>query len=201
MQAALESLLQANPQLWRGKTAYATRTISTGFAALDAELPGQGWPATGLIELLYAQRGSGELSLLMPAMVNISQQHAITIARPPLMPYAPALGQAGVDLNRLLWVQPTSDKDCWWVMETALRSAACGLVVGWPGRIAEQQVRRLQLAAAEGRTLGVLMRPDGGRAPNVHLRLRLRRDGPQQLRVEIHKARGTHRKPSVVLPC
>lgn len=42
--------------------------LPTGFAALDAELPGGGWPAGALIELLADRPGVGELSLLLPLL-------------------------------------------------------------------------------------------------------------------------------------
>ena len=40
----------------------------SGFAALDAVLPGGGWPHGQLVELLYDDPGIGELSLLAPAL-------------------------------------------------------------------------------------------------------------------------------------
>ncbi|MCK5858425.1 MAG: translesion DNA synthesis-associated protein ImuA [Abyssibacter sp.] len=175
--------------------------LSTGFDALDAALPGGGWPHSGLVEILYPEIGLGELSLLAPSLAALSQQQMVVLVRPPLSPYAPALAQADVTLSRLIWVSPKSNQDCWWVMETALRSTACGMVIAWPGRIPVDQVRRLQVSASEGQTLGVLMRPDGGTAPNVHLRLRIRRNNVQTCQVDIEKARGTHRRSSVVLPC
>ncbi|HRG72580.1 MAG TPA: SOS cell division inhibitor SulA, partial [Thauera aminoaromatica] len=41
----------------------AGAVLPTGFSALDAELPGGGWPAGALIELLADRPGVGELSL------------------------------------------------------------------------------------------------------------------------------------------
>ncbi|MDP3082599.1 MAG: hypothetical protein Q8N44_02745, partial [Rubrivivax sp.] len=64
---ALEDL---HPALWRahqvGRQPTATRP--TGFAALDAELPGGGWPAGMLSELLLPHPGVGEIRLLAPAL-------------------------------------------------------------------------------------------------------------------------------------
>ncbi len=42
-------------------------TLASGHAALDAELPGGGWPLGELTELLQAQPGCGEWRLLRPA--------------------------------------------------------------------------------------------------------------------------------------
>ena len=54
--------------VWRGDSLAraALPGVPSGFAALDAELPGGGWPRGGLVELLPARQGIGELSLLMP---------------------------------------------------------------------------------------------------------------------------------------
>ena len=53
--------LQALPPLWRAdrldsRCAAAGEAQPTGHAALDAELPGGGWPAAGLTELLGRAR-------------------------------------------------------------------------------------------------------------------------------------------------
>lgn len=59
-----------HPGIWRAHQvgAGAARTTRTGFAALDAQLPGGGWPHAVLTELLLGQPGIGELRLLAPAL-------------------------------------------------------------------------------------------------------------------------------------
>ena len=56
--------------VWQAsRFAHAGGTVlPTGFATLDAELPGGGWPAGALIELLADRPGIGELSLLLPLL-------------------------------------------------------------------------------------------------------------------------------------
>ena len=65
-------------QVWRADEVAASAAtcaaLSTGFAALDAELPGAGWPRGQLIELLVGRAGTGELSLLAPALVQASRE-------------------------------------------------------------------------------------------------------------------------------
>ena len=60
--------LLEHPAIWRGRSAAALPVLPSGFAALDAQLPGKGWPRTGLIEILPGRFGSGELDLLLPAL-------------------------------------------------------------------------------------------------------------------------------------
>ena len=65
---------------------------SSGFAALDAVLPGSGWPAGCLTELLCREAGIGELRLLVPLLQRLTQQRRFVILlAPPHIPYAPAL--------------------------------------------------------------------------------------------------------------
>lgn len=59
-----------HPSLWRASQlgGAARRVTPSGFEALDAELPGGGWPHGALTELLLAQPGVGELRLLASAL-------------------------------------------------------------------------------------------------------------------------------------
>src|ERR1044071_6445717 len=65
--------LLAHPSVWRGRSRAAVETFPTGFAALDAGLPGGGWPRHGLIEILTPQPGIGELYLLLPVLARLSR--------------------------------------------------------------------------------------------------------------------------------
>jgi hypothetical protein len=80
-------------------------TLTSGFAALDAELPGGGWPLGALCELLPRHVGIGELRLLGPALASLSAAgRSLAWIAPPHRPYAPALAAAGIDLARVLVV-------------------------------------------------------------------------------------------------
>src|SRR5688500_10215557 len=81
-------------------------SAQTGYAALDAELPGGGWPVGGLAELLCRTEGIGELQLVLPALAALTQAgHRIAWLAPPYLPYAPALQAAGVRLEGLTVVR------------------------------------------------------------------------------------------------
>ena len=65
----------SDPRIWRGKAANQTPDgLSTGHAALDAALPGNGWPRSALSEILLPADGIGELRLLLPALGELSRQ-------------------------------------------------------------------------------------------------------------------------------
>lgn len=184
-----------HPRIWRGGDhGRPGPVVATGFAELDAYLPGGGWPRAALTEILLARHGRGELRLLLPALARISQdpggQRLIWVA-PPWIPYAPALQAAGLDLGRLLVVHANSETEILWAAEQSLRSGSCAAVLAWTRHCNGSGLRRLQLAAAEGGALGVVFRPDTTARDFSPAALRLVvAPGDQGVRVEVIKSRG-----------
>lgn len=192
-----------HPDVWRACDNNRTAVIPTGHAALDKQLPGGGWPVNALSELLLERRGQGELRLLLPALVRLSQhddERCLVWVAPPWVPYAPALSAAGIDLARLLIVRAEADEEILWATEQSLRSGNCAAVLSWAANAPVAALRRLQLAAREGATFGVLLRPADalGNPSPAALRMLLRQT-PAGLDVEVLKARGG-RPVSIQLP-
>jgi hypothetical protein len=156
--ANLTRLLE-HPAIWRGRAAAQRRGLPSGFAALDAYLPDGGWPRSGLIEILSARFGSGELRLLLPLLAALTRtataRWCVWVA-PPLLPFAPALVAHGVVLERVAVVSGARPL---WAFEQTLGSGACDAALAWATRPKPRELRRLQLAAERGRALGVLFRP------------------------------------------
>jgi protein ImuA len=151
--------LLEHPAIWRGRSTVHHSGLPTGFAALDEILPGKGWPRSGLIEILATRFGSGELSLLLPSLAALTRAAAArwcVWVDPPLMPFAPALVARGMALERVAVV---GGERPLWAFEQTLGSGACDAVLAWAERPRLREIRRLQLAAERGRTLGVLFRP------------------------------------------
>lgn len=171
------------PDVWRGDALAraSVRAIASGFRELDAELPGGGWPAGALTEILPAHGGIGELRLLAPALAGLAArgEQLVWIA-PPYLPYAPALAAAGIAPEKLVIVRAASPKDALWAAEQALRSNACGAVLAWPQRIKYADLRRLQIAAEGGRAAAFLFRPGDA----------ARESSPAPLRVAVGTAHG-----------
>ena len=196
--------LDQHPGIWRGSELAHTACpgIASGFAALDAELPGSGWPCGALTEILPQHEGIGELRILGPALAQLAAQGKfIAWIAPPHLPYAPALAAAGIALERIVIVKTTRDGDCLWAAEQALRSAACGGVLAWPRDVRFPQLRRLQLAAEDGRCLAVLFRPtQAAREPSpAVLRIALA-TAAGRLALSILKRRGAPLSRSILLP-
>lgn len=190
---ALTALL-SHPSIWRGGELgrVTTPSVPSGYAELDAELPGGGWPTAALTEIVPQHEGIGELRLLGHALANLAAQGRwLAWIAPPYLPYAPALQAAGIDLSHLLVIRTRSPRETLWACEQALRSQACGAVLAWPDKIAYAELRRLQLAAEGSTTMAVLFRPLRciTEATPAALRLRLDTQGGA-LTARILKRRG-----------
>lgn len=187
----LESLRQQGA-VWRGTSGAGLRALPSGIATLDARLPGGGWPAGALSELLIPAHGIGELSLALPLAARVTQSGRLAaFVAPPLLPYAPALAQAGCVLERTLIVEPKTADEAVWAAEQLLRSPACGLVLLWANALREADSRRLQLAAESTDSLALVYRPatTARQASVAALRLALHAD-ENGLHIDILKARG-----------
>ena len=162
---ALSSIL-SHPAVWRGTELgrVTTPSVPSGYAELDAELPGGGWPTAALTEILPQHAGIGELRILGHALANLAAQGRwLAWIAPPYLPYAPALQAAGIDLARLMVIRTRTPRETLWAIEQTLRSQTCGAVLAWlPERSGTQrytELRRLQLAAERGQSLAFLFRP------------------------------------------
>jgi hypothetical protein len=156
----IAEILQRHP-VWRGRPlAGAVPAIATGYGSLDAELPGGGWPAGALTELLGRREGVGELQLVLPALAALTTagKRVVWLA-PPHLPYAPALAAAGVDLTNLAVVRAPGQRDALWAAEQALRSSSCHALLAWFRAVRYPELRRLAVAAEASRALVVLFRP------------------------------------------
>lgn len=217
--SALPVLADLDPalrlQLWRAHSweqshRAATSGVSSQFSALDRALPGGGWPARQLIELLTPQ-GIGELHLLLPVLASATRLgHTVLLVGPPFTPNAPAWAAQGVALEHLLLVPVSERTQRLWVTEQALKSGSVAAVVTWlPEKEAKLRsslsldvLRRLQLAASamqQAPGLVFLIRSPEARALSSPAPLRIALTATAQgLTLEIFKRRGA--PPAMPLP-
>ena len=159
--ASLTEILQRQT-VWRGgaPAGAVVPATRTGFATLDAELPGGGWPVGGLAELLCPTEGIGELQIVLPALAALTGAgHQIAWLAPPYLPYAPALRAAGVRLSGLTVVRAPGRRDALWAAEQALRSGAFRALLLWLPRASYAELRRLAVAAQAGLGFVLAFRP------------------------------------------
>jgi hypothetical protein len=200
--AALEDILQRHP-VWRGGAlACGLPALPSGFAELDRELPGGGWPAGRLSEILGGHEGIGELQLVLPALAALSWAgKRIVWLAPPHLPYAPALAAAGLDLAHLAVVRAPGRRDALWAAEQVLRSGSCHALLAWFPGARYEELRRLAVAAEAGQAWVALFRPPQAAqtASPAALRLSLQPAG-DALCVHILKRRGAPAAAPLRLP-
>lgn len=195
-----ETLEQLARLCRNGREGPPPRIEPSGSASLDAVLPGGGWQSGTVVELMPVSDGIGELRLLMPALAKIthSERHVAMIA-PPYIPFAPALLRHGLRLEHFWIIRAQSAADILWSAEQTLRCKSFGAVLTWPSAIRDRDVRRLQLAAEAGNSIGFVYRsPDAARESSpAAVRLRLQTDAVGQLSIDIVKCRGARAGMSV----
>ena len=196
----LADLLQRQA-VWRGGAApiaLAAPAIPTGYAGLDAELPGGGWPAGGLAEVLCHTEGIGELQIVLPALAALTAAgHRVAWLAPPHLPYAPALQAAGVRLGLLTVIRAPGRRDALWAAEQALRARSFHALLLWLPRAGYPELRRLAVAAQAGSGFALAFRPpetacefspavlrlelDPGSGPGLGIRILKRRGAPVEV--------------------
>jgi len=206
-----------HPAVWRAQAgrggAAGAGTLSSGFPALDAELPGGGWPVRVLTELLLREPGVGEWRLLAPVLVPLARAgRSVMLFDPPAEINAVALAELGWPPAQCLVVRSRpasvarpargqasrrgvgpSDSGACWALEQTLRSGQAGAVLAWPGVNARADaLRRLQLAAQAHEGPAFLLRELAAQAhPSpAPLRLVLQPAGGDELALQIVKRRG-----------
>lgn len=188
---ALHELVADQSRVWHGRgTRALDQGIPTGFAALDDALPLGGWPKAALTELLLPADGVGEIGLLLPTLVRLTRtEQRVVLVAPPYIPYAPAWRTGGVRLTHLDIID-ADPKQALWAFEQCLRGGACAAVIGWPRAADHHVLRRLQVAADTGRTLGFALRDRRHAEQASPAALRL--DVGNDREVRIRKCRGGH---------
>ena len=189
-----------HPALWLGHQIGRTAgdAVATGFAALDAELPGGGWPRRALSELLLPHPGVGEIRLLAPSLVATQRAGGLVMVfDPPAALSAAAIERLGFDVAELLVVHTRArvvpGSDSLWALEQALKSGHVGAVLAWlPPRLRTDRLRRLQLAAHNHDGAAFVMREASvaSRPTASPLRLALQAGGADRLQLRVLKRRG-----------
>jgi protein ImuA len=200
--SSLLPLEHLHPALWRAHQLGRGREAAqaSGYAALDAELPGGGWPQRALTELLLTRTGCGEIRLLAPALARVGAAgRGVLLLGPPAEPCAEALAQLGLDLSRCVVIR---GDDLLWPLEQALRSGQAGAVVAWtPASLKGEALRRLQLAAQshEGPAFVVRHAAAAAQPSPAPLRVALEAAGPDAMAVRLLKRRGPALEEPVLL--
>jgi protein ImuA len=179
--------------------------LSTGYAALDAVLPGGGWPQGALVEVLQPQSGQQEWGLLAPGLARAISQPAtpdepgaqlIALVGAPYLPFGAALGARQIDMRRLISIhgKPGHPPSLLWATREALQCADVAAVLAWLPDARSAHLRRLQIAAHAHHKLLFVFRPLRAQNESSPAPLRLLLEGAAEeggnLRVHVLKRRG-----------
>lgn len=181
----------------------AAAVVASGWAALDAELPGGGWPTRCLTEVLTAQPALLEWRLLGSALRQVTSSGGqIVVVSPPRQPHLPGLVHEGLDARQFIWVEPQTPAECLWATEQLIKSGAAGAIVAWLPQVRPAQVRRLQVCAQASAGPVFLCRPEAARheASAAPLRVQVALDLDWALRVQVLKRRGPAHEGTLALP-
>ncbi|GAA6143332.1 hypothetical protein NBRC116584_31500 [Hydrogenophaga sp. 5NK40-0174] len=179
------------------------QVCASGHAALDAELPGGGWPCGHLTEILYAQSGVLEWRLLAPMLGPFCQaEGTVVVIGPPRHPHPPGLQLMGVSAQQLVWVRAETPAERLWVTEQLLKANTGALVLSWLPQARPDQLRRLQVLAGGAKAPVFVCRPaqaaqESSPAP---LRVLARVDADWALAVDILKRKGPPLARTLSLP-
>ena len=183
--------------LWRASDLGqgSARTWPSGFATLDAALPGAGWPTRGLSELLLPPQAHAEWRLLAPALAALLADEAsarLYLVAPPWPPHALGLAQLGLPADRLLWLAVDEPRARLWATEQLLQANAPGAILSWLPQAQAAQWRRLQVHAQACDGPVFVFRPQAAlrEASAAPLRVTLDLGPGWDLRLRIPKRRG-----------
>lgn len=221
---APDELAGLQGRLWRGSSLSrsADPTLPSGFAALDAQLPGGGWPTRAAVEVLTPQAGVLEWRLLAPALRGWWSAQAgpatpsgsarrgrrpaeagarpLLLINPPHAPHLPGLQALGLPPSALLWVSAVTPAQALWAAEQAVKSRVA--VLAWLPEARPEQLRRLQVAALGSDAPLFLVRPESAAAQSsaAPLRVRVRPGEGWALAVHLLKRRGPAHEGWLALP-
>ncbi len=195
---ALEQLLRRG-DVWRGhsRAFVQQEVLSSGFASCNKILLNGGWPKSNLIECCSQHNCfTGEWLLFKPVLNLLFEKHAdgyLILLNPPAIPFASALIQQGIPLNRLMIVESKSKQDFIACLIEFTRSSHCLSLLSWqtPFNLNYSELRKCQLACADGSALYVLFRPHHTQTQSSPAPLRVSLGfSDTQLRISVIKQRG-----------
>lgn len=192
--------------IWRGTDIgqAGQSVVSSGFLALDAQLPGGGWPCNALTELLQPQPSLCEWRLLSPALARlVASGGQILLVGPPKRPHMPGLLKLGISEKNLVWIAADTPAERLWTTEQLVKAnPSGGAILAWLPQARAEQLRRLQVHAQSCDCPVFLFRPEAAQldASPAPLRVLTTLGADWTLHVRILKRRGTLLDGINVLP-
>ena len=192
--------------IWRGTELGQAQqsVVSSGFAALDAQLPGGGWPCNAITEILQPQPSLCEWRLLAPALASlVAGGGQLFLVAPPERPHAPGLLKLGLSAEQFVWIAADTPAERLWTTEQLVKAQPRGgAILAWLPQARAEQLRRLQIHALSCDFPVFLFRPELAQreASPAPLRVLASLGSDWQLQVHILKRKGVLMDAPIALP-
>lgn len=152
--------LRERIQRIEGSAARRKAVLPFGIRGIDRRLPDGGLALGALHEVAGGGNGAldGAAAALFAAGIAARTRRKVLwcVTRPDL--FAPALAQAGLSPDRVIYVEAGDETTLLACFEEGLRYGGLGAVVAEVGRLSMTASRRLQLAAEGSGTIGIAIR-------------------------------------------
>jgi protein ImuA len=152
--------LRAQVRQVEGRNRRAASVLPFGLVEVDSRLPSGGLALDALHEVAGGGNGAidGAAAALFAAGIAARTRGKVLwcLTRPDL--FAPALSQAGLKSDRVIYLEGGDEKTVLACFEEGLRHGGLGAVVAEVARLPMTASRRLQLAAERSGTIGIALR-------------------------------------------
>jgi protein ImuA len=152
--------LRAQIDKIEGRRRRARSALPFGIPEVDARLPGGGLSLGALHEIAGGGNGvvDGAAAALFSAGIAARTKGKVLWCVTRADIFAPALEQAGLASDRVIYVEAGDDKALLACMEEGLRHGGLGAVIAEVTRLSMTASRRLQLAAEGTSCIGIALR-------------------------------------------
>lgn len=112
-----------------------------------------------ITEIVMHNNDFDQLTMLLPLLAQLSRDDRwfAWIAPPSSLPKA-LLTAAGIDLNKIMLLQPDASHSTYDLARQALKAGTCHAVITWPGMLSNEQLSGLENAAERGASHGIVIR-------------------------------------------
>ncbi|WP_428033991.1 cell division inhibitor SulA [Amphritea sp.] len=112
-----------------------------------------------MTEIVLQGSDFGEMTMLLPLLAQLSKDDRwfAWIAPPTSLPKS-LLVAAGIDLKKVMLLQPDQTHSTYQLACQALKAGTCHAVISWPGVLSNEELAGLEDAAANGKSHGIVIR-------------------------------------------
>lgn len=110
-------------------------------------------------EIIVQNDDFNSMPMLMPLLAQLSNDDRwfVWIAPPVLLPKQLLLN-AGIDLQKVILLNPDSKHSTFELAKQALSTGTSHAVISWPGFLSDEQLNELESAATTGQSHGIVIR-------------------------------------------